>query len=60
MGDAIIIGRRPRRGENIRASGEDVRTGDRLIAAGDQLTPQKLALLAGQGVAAVEVFARCA
>ena len=51
-----ITGRkRPRVGENIRRAGEDVRTGSRILSAGDQLTPQRLALLAGQGLSAVEV-----
>jgi len=54
--DAVIFQRRPRVGENIRHAGEDVRAGDRLLAAGDTLSPQKLALLAGQGLAEVEVL----
>lgn len=54
--DAVVITKRPRAGENIRYAGEDVRAGDRLMAAGDQLSPQRLALLAGQGVAVVEVL----
>ncbi|MCZ8548130.1 molybdopterin molybdotransferase MoeA [Mesorhizobium qingshengii] len=54
--DAVVITTRPRRGENIRYAGEDVRAGDRLVAVGEQLTPQRLALLAGQGLAEVEVL----
>ncbi|MCZ8548681.1 molybdopterin molybdotransferase MoeA [Mesorhizobium qingshengii] len=54
--NAVVITTRPRRGINIRYAGEDVRAGDRLLAAGEQLTPQRLALLAGQGLAEVEVL----
>ena len=54
--DRVTIRRRPRVGENIRHACEDVRTGDGLLAAGVALSPQKLALLAGQGLAEVEVL----
>ncbi|SDA38762.1 gephyrin-like molybdotransferase Glp [Mesorhizobium qingshengii] len=54
--DAVVITTLPRRGENIRNAGEDVRVGKRLMGAGDQLSPQRLALLAGQGMAEVEVL----
>lgn len=56
VGDHIVITKLPRRGENIRYAGEDVRAGCVLMAAGDQLSPQRLALLAGQGLGAVEVL----
>ena len=46
----------PRRGENIRHAGEDVRARNRLMGAGDQLSPQRVALLAAQGFAEVEVL----
>ncbi|MHB1109879.1 MAG: molybdopterin molybdotransferase MoeA [Devosia sp.] len=55
-GDAILIAKRPRQGENIRRAGEDVRLGDRVMGPGDCLTPQRLALLAGLGLADAEVF----
>lgn len=55
-GDGILVTKRPRQGENIRCAGEDVTAGSRLMSAGDQLSPQKLALLAGQGLADVEVL----
>ena len=54
--DSVIIHGRPRPGENVRHAGEDVRAGNRLLVAGDALSPQKLALLAGQGLAEVEVL----
>jgi molybdopterin molybdotransferase len=55
-GERIAVTKRPRQGENIRRAGEDVTAGSRLMGAGDQLSPQKLALLAGQGLAEVEVL----
>ncbi|MCV0395737.1 MAG: molybdopterin molybdotransferase MoeA [Rhizobiaceae bacterium] len=55
-GDGILIAERPRAWENIRRAGEYVRIGDRLLAEGEALAPQKLALLAGSGVADVEVL----
>jgi len=55
-GDRILVARLPRRGENVRHAGEDVRAGSLLMGAGDQLSPQRLALLAGQGQNAVEVL----
>lgn len=54
-GDAIVILKRPFRGENIRREGEDVRAGTAILRKGDTLTPQRLALLAAQGVSAVDV-----
>lgn len=56
VNDSVTIHRRPRAGENVRHAGEDVRAGDRLLVAGETLWPQKLALLAGQGLAEVEVL----
>lgn len=54
-GEAIIIDALPRAGQNVRVAGEDVRRGDVLLNAGDLLKAQHLALLAGQGMAAIEV-----
>ncbi|MGT2467171.1 molybdopterin molybdotransferase MoeA [Mesorhizobium atlanticum] len=54
--DSVIMHRRPGTGENIRHAGEDVRAGIDFLAAGETLSPQKLALLAGQGIAEVEVL----
>lgn len=55
-GTEVIVARRPRPGENIRHAAEDVQTGTRIMGAGGQLTPQRLALLAGQGMAEVKVL----
>ncbi len=54
-GDAIVIDQKPQTGQNVRIAGEDVRRGESLLDAGIILKPQHLALLAGQGMAAVEV-----
>jgi molybdopterin molybdotransferase len=56
-GDQVIIsGKRPRMGENIRRAGEDVERGALLASSGEALSPQRLALLAGAGVASVSLF----
>lgn len=58
VGDHIIVKRRPRQGENIRLTGEDVKAGQSLLEAGSDLSPQRMALLAGQGLADIDVFRR--
>lgn len=57
-GDHVMLSRRPRPGENIRRAGEDVRSGHPLVDPGTVLTAQKLALLAAQGLAQVEIIRR--
>nr|WP_295466541.1 gephyrin-like molybdotransferase Glp [Mesorhizobium sp.] len=54
-GDAIVIDQKPRAGQNVRIAGEDVRRGEHLLGTGDILKAHHLALLAGQGVTAIEV-----
>lgn len=54
-GDVIVVGERPRIGQNVRIAGEDLRRGDLLVKSGDLLKAQQLALLAGQGIAEIEV-----
>jgi molybdopterin molybdotransferase len=54
-GGSIVIEQKPRTGQNVRIAGEDVREGESLLEAGETLNAQYLALLAGQGMAAVEV-----
>jgi molybdopterin molybdotransferase len=58
QGNVIGIERRPRLGENIRRAGEDVRSGDSLLEGRVALTPQRLALLAAQGIDRVDVLRR--
>ncbi|HYQ92846.1 MAG TPA: gephyrin-like molybdotransferase Glp, partial [Candidatus Competibacteraceae bacterium] len=43
-------------GENIRRRGEDTQAGTLLLTKGRRLRPQDVALLAGQGISAVEVI----
>jgi molybdopterin molybdotransferase len=56
VGDRIEISTIPPREANIRRAGEDVRVQNRLMGAGDQLSPQRIALLAAQGFAQVQVL----
>jgi len=45
-------------GDHVRRAGEDVRPGDALVAAGTQLTPARLGLLAAAGRTTVRVHPR--
>src|SRR3954468_15521538 len=45
-------------GQNIGRRGGDIVAGDRVVAAGDVLTPRRIGALAAIGCATVEVFAR--
>ena len=45
-------------GQNIGRRGADIVAGDRVIAAGDLLTPSRVGAIAAIGCADVEVFAR--
>ena len=55
-GDRIIVASRPQRGGNIRLAGEDVQIGACVGEAGMVLGPQRVALLAAQGVASLDVW----
>lgn len=55
-GDRVEILQIPEAGENIRRRGEDVRAGDLLIKKGTLLRPYEVALLASQGVVAIEAI----
>lgn len=48
----------PKAGQHVRRAGEDVRVGDALLAAGQRLTPSRVALAAGQGMDRIEVVRR--
>jgi len=54
-GEVIVVSERPRAGQNVRIAGEDLRRGDLLVKSGDLLKAQQLAILAGQGMAEIEV-----
>ena len=45
-------------GQNIGRRGADIAAGDRVVAAGDLLTPSRVGALAAIGCADVEVFAK--
>ena len=57
-GDRVCVLQTPRPGQHVRRAGEDVRIGDALLAAGQVLTPSRIALAAGQGVDRLEVVRR--
>ncbi|MGE0283477.1 MAG: gephyrin-like molybdotransferase Glp [Rhizobiaceae bacterium] len=56
--DHIIVMDAPRVGQNIRRAGEDIESGQVAAETGAELTPQLLALLAGQGRAYVDVIGK--
>ncbi len=56
--DAITIYASPRVGTSIRAAGEDVKTGEMVLAKGMELTPARLGVLASVGMATVPVYPR--
>ncbi len=47
--ERVRIDRAPGRGANVRRAGEDVAVGRQVLAAGDELTPARLGLLAALG-----------
>lgn len=55
---AIEIRRAVRAGDYVRHAGEDVRTGEAVLAAGRVLRPQEIGLLAALGVASLPVVGR--
>lgn len=57
-GDMVLLTERPRQGQNIRRRGEDMPKGAPALTAGLALTPPRLALLAGCGIASVAVRRR--
>lgn len=54
-GDEIILQENVSAGEFVRHRGGDVAEGQKLIAAGDRITPQMAALLASQGLAEIDL-----
>lgn len=53
---AILVPPSP--GQHVRRAGEDTRAGDALLAAGQPLTPSRIALAASQGLAEIEIAKR--
>jgi molybdopterin molybdotransferase len=57
-GERVWIGVAPRPGEDVRPAGEDLRAGERVLAAGQVLGPAELGLLASLGRTIVSVRQR--
>lgn len=56
--EKVCVMRSSKHGQHVRRSGEDVGIGDTLLAAGQILTPSRVALAAGQGMDRLEVARR--
>ncbi|MHB1084816.1 MAG: molybdopterin molybdotransferase MoeA [Thiobacillus sp.] len=57
-GEAVVIHKRPRSGENIRRAGEDIEAGAQILAAGTRLGAAEMGLAASVGLAEVPVYKR--
>lgn len=57
-GDRVVILAAPKPGQHVRRAGEDSRAGERVLEAGDTLTPARIALASSQGLAELEVARR--
>jgi molybdopterin molybdotransferase len=57
-GDMVLLGQLPPPGTNVRRRGEDISTGQLLMAAGTRLDWRQIAVLAAQGVGTVSVRRR--
>ena len=57
-GDAVIVRHRPAPGEWVRRTGEDIRAGSEILAAGMKLRPQDAGLAASVGIAALPLYRR--
>ena len=55
-GDAVVICKTPRQGENIRRAGEDIPAGKEVLPAGVKMRPQEMGLVASIGLADVPVY----
>jgi molybdenum cofactor synthesis domain-containing protein len=57
-GEMVRIARTFSAGEFVRLPGDDVKIGQVLVVAGDELSPAKLGVLAGQGIASLWAYRR--
>jgi molybdopterin molybdotransferase len=57
-GACVMIGRRPRSGENIRPLGSDIERDALLVVAGTRIEPRHIGLLAANGFDELDVFRR--
>jgi len=55
-GDVVVLPAGLKRGSNRRKCGEDVRTGDIVVAKGSRLRPQEIGMAASVGCASLPVF----
>ncbi len=55
-GDYLIVNQDIKEGNAVRLKGEELRKGERILKAGELLSPAKIALLASQGIVKVSVF----
>ena len=58
QGEAISLGLVPKPGDSIRRAGEDIRSGDVILATGSRLGAAEMGLAASVGLAALPVFRR--
>lgn len=58
QGQTLTVNQRPQTGAHIRVSGEDVKTGDRVLRAGTSVRPSEISMLAALGQTAVSVYRR--
>lgn len=56
--DFVVIGKLPRRGENIRRAGEDIQSGAEVLVAGSRLGAAEMGLAASVGLAELPVLRR--
>ncbi len=57
-GDAVIVDGGHKRGQNVRAAGEDLQRGQLVLGAGHRLGPAELGLVASLGIGEVDVRRR--
>jgi molybdenum cofactor synthesis domain-containing protein len=57
-GETVRIARTFSAGEFVRLPGEDVKIGQVIVVAGDELSPAKFGVLAGQGIASLWAYRR--
>lgn len=58
QGQTLTVNQRPLTGAHIRISGEDVKTGERVLQIGTSLRPSEISMLASLGQTVVSVYRR--
>ena len=54
--DEVLIHEMPEAGDNVRAKGQDIQSGETIVVTGDRITPGCLGLIASIGISRVKVF----